>query len=70
MLEFPFTFSANGGEGWLSPLAIAVLRKTNNAEFAAAEFFQASISNEDTRRAYGWIVSRFLIWCDAGRLGQ
>jgi len=33
-------------------------------EFAADEFFKASISNPHTRRAYGRIVSRFLVWCD------
>src|ERR1700685_2341714 len=47
---------------------LAVLRKTSNAEFAADEFFQASISNEHTRRAYGRIVGRFLIWCDERKL--
>lgn len=50
----------------LSALAIAVLQKTSNAEFAPHEFF--GISNEHTRRAYGRIVSRFLIWCDEGGL--
>jgi hypothetical protein len=48
----------------ISSVAIAVLKKTNNAGFAADQFFKASISNEHTRRAYGRIVSRFLIWCD------
>src|ERR1017187_3538574 len=48
--------------------AIAVLRQTPNAAFAADEFFRASISNEHTRRAYGRIVGRFLTWCDARKL--
>ena len=46
--------------------ALAVLRETPNAFFAAEEFFKASISNEHTRRAYGRTVGRFLTWC-AGR---
>ena len=54
----------------LSAIAIAVLKKTNNAGFAADEFLKGSISNEHTRRAYGRIVNRFLVWCqdykDAG----
>jgi site-specific recombinase XerD len=48
----------------MTAAAIAVLQETPNATFAADEFFQASISNEHTRRAYGRIVSRFLCWCD------
>lgn len=35
----------------VSPVALAVLQKTSNAEFAAEEFFKASISNEHTRLA-------------------
>ena len=48
----------------ISAVAIAVLEKTSNAGFAAEEFFKASINNEHTRRAYGRIVDRFLVWCD------
>ena len=49
-------------------VAIAVLHRTPNASFAADEFFKASISNEHTRRAYGRIVARFLVWCIARKL--
>jgi integrase/recombinase XerD len=48
----------------LSPAAIAVLEKTSNAFFAADEFFKAKVTNDHTRRAYGRIVERFLMWCD------
>jgi len=48
--------------------AIAVLRRTPNAGFAADEFFKASISNEHTRRAYGRIVGRLLDWCNQRKL--
>src|SRR6266851_10000718 len=48
--------------------ALAVPRQTPNAAFAADEFFKASISNEHTRRAYGCIAGRFLVWCDDRRL--
>jgi len=50
-------------------VAIAVLQRTPNATFAADEFFRASISNEHTRRAYGRIVGRFLVWCGHRKLG-
>lgn len=53
----------------LSAVAVAILEKTSNASFAAEEFFKASISNEHTRRAYGRIVDRFLVWCDERGLG-
>src|ERR1700722_19063462 len=49
-------------------VAIAVLQRTPNAAFAADEFFQAGISNEHTRRAYGRIVGRFLGWCNKRKL--
>ena len=45
--------------------AVAVLsRAGGNATFAADEFFKATLNNEHTRRAYGRIVNRFLVWCD------
>ena len=47
----------------LPAAAAAVLHQTPNATFAADEFFRASLSNEHTRRAYGRIAGRFLIWC-------
>jgi Phage integrase, N-terminal SAM-like domain len=49
-------------------VALAVLQRTSNAEFAAEEFFRATISNEHTRRAYGRIVGRFLAWCNSRKL--
>jgi site-specific recombinase XerD len=54
------------GASALLPLpaaALAVLQRTPNAAFAADEFFQASISNTHTRRAYGRSAGRFLSWC-------
>jgi len=49
--------------------ALAVLtRAGGNATFAAEEFFKATINNEHTRRAYGRIVNRFLVWCDEHNL--
>lgn len=48
--------------------AVAILRRTPNAEFAADEFFRAGISNEHTKRAYGRIVGRFLSWCGSRKL--
>ena len=47
----------------MSAAAVAVLQHTPNAGFAADEFFNASINNEHTKRAYGRIVGRFLAWC-------
>lgn len=45
--------------------AIAVLsRAGGNATFATEEFFKATLNNEHTRRAYGRIVNRLLVWCD------
>jgi site-specific recombinase XerD len=49
-------------------VAVAVLQQTPNAAFAADEFFRASISNEHTRRAYGRIVGRLLVWCNEREL--
>jgi site-specific recombinase XerD len=46
------------------PAALAVLRQTPNAPFAAEEFFKATLNNEHTRRAYGRIAGCFLSWCD------
>lgn len=48
--------------------ALAVLDRTPNATFAADEFFKAKIENAHTKRAYGRIVGRFLIWCDDRKL--
>jgi integrase/recombinase XerD len=43
----------------------AILQRAGpNAMFAAEEFFKAALSNEHTKRAYGRIVRRFLVWCD------
>jgi hypothetical protein len=50
---------APGGAPALLPMpaaAIIVLRQTPNAAFAAEEFFEAILSNEHTRRAYGRIA--------------
>lgn len=53
----------------ISSSAVAVLtRAGGNATFAADEFFKATINNEHTRRAYGRIVNRFLVWCDQREL--
>jgi integrase/recombinase XerD len=46
------------------PVPAILQRAGPNAMFAAEEFFKASLSNEHTRRAYGRIVRRFLVWCD------
>lgn len=46
-----------------SAAAALVARAGGNAWFAADEFFQATISNEHTRRAYCRAVNQFLLWC-------
>ena len=56
------------GHARASAAAIALLKRSPNATFAADEFFRASIGNEHTRRAYGRIVGRFLTWCGDRKL--
>ncbi len=53
----------------LETAAAAVLHRAgNNALFAADEFFQATISNTHTRRAYCRAVDSFLTWCAGGNI--
>ncbi|HTT77121.1 MAG TPA: tyrosine-type recombinase/integrase [Candidatus Binataceae bacterium] len=41
-----------------------LVRAGANAVFAAEEFFQATLNNPHTRRAYTRAVARFLAWCE------
>jgi integrase/recombinase XerD len=41
-----------------------VVRAGANAVFAAEEFFEATVNNAHTKRAYGRAVARFLAWCE------
>jgi len=51
--------------GQLQAAVPAILvRAGANATFAAEEFFQASLNNPHTRRAYARAVARFLAWCE------
>ena len=46
----------------------AIIERAGPGGRFAADEFSASVTNPHTRRAYGRVVGRFLVWCEAREL--